>query len=104
MSATTPLNQKEIVAKVAGLANIPITNTELDKLTAAFAETLEVVDKLQAVDTTNVKPTHQVTDLVNVWREDKIDLNQQFTQNQALANAKHHNGYFVVPRILKSED
>jgi aspartyl-tRNA(Asn)/glutamyl-tRNA(Gln) amidotransferase subunit C len=93
------------VRHVANLAHIPVSDEEATQLTKAFADTLTVVDALQMVDVTGIEPTHQVTGLENVWREDVVDEERQFTQEQALANApRSHQGYFVVGQIINQED
>ncbi len=93
---------KQLTKHVAKLANIPITETEAEELASAFSETLIVVDELQKLAVDNTEPTHQVTGLTNVTRDDVIDKEKMFTQEQALANAsKTYQGFFVVPRILK---
>lgn len=92
------------VHHIAQLANIPVTAEEEKKLAADFNETLAVVDKLKEVDVTKVEPTHQVTGLMNVLREDAVDESRMFTQEEALANAKAtHNGFFVVNQIIEQE-
>lgn len=96
---------KKLTKHVANLANIPISDQEAEILTNAFDETLKVVDKLQSLDVGKTEPSHQVTGLVNVWREDKVIEEQMFTQKQALANApRKHDGYFVVDRIINKEE
>lgn len=93
------------VRHIAQLADIPITAQEEVNLADAFNETLEVVDKLKSVNVQNVEPTHQVTGLENIWREDKINQTNTFTQTQALANARQtHQGFFVVSRIIDQKD
>ena len=93
---------RQLTKHVAKLANIPITETEAEELASAFSETLIVVDELQKLAVDNTEPTHQVTGLTNVTRDDVIDKEKMFTQEQALANAsKTYQGFFVVPRILK---
>ncbi len=95
----------QTVAHIAQLANIPISEQEETSLAKAFEETLIVVDELATLDVKNVPTTHQVTGLENVWREDEINQEATFTQQEALANAQQtHNGYFVVPRILEEKD
>jgi len=94
----------QIVGHIANLANIPVTAEEEKQLAEGFNATLKVVNQLNEIDTTNIEPTHQVTGLVNVFREDVVDEHQMFTQEQALANAKNtHNGYFVVDQILEEK-
>ena len=59
------------------------------------------IQSLQSIDVTGVEPTHQVTGLENVVRDDKVQPEYTFTQQQALANAsKQIDGFFVVPQIL----
>lgn len=89
------------IKHIATLASIPISTIEEEKLRDAFEETLDVISELQSVDVTGVEPTHQVTGLENVFREDKINEKNMFSQKDALKNAKKtYNGYFVVPRII----
>ncbi len=89
------------VAHIATLANIPATSSEEEKLADGFSTTLKVVDQLMDVDTQGIIPTHQVTGLENVWREDIEDSSRTFSQTEALANAPAtHNGYFVVPQLI----
>lgn len=95
---------KNQIKHIANLANIPVSVKEQEQLSAAFEETLDTISDLQSVDVSKVEPTHQVTGLENVLREDKVDTTNMFTQQQALANAKQtHNGYFVVPRIIEEK-
>lgn len=92
------------VHHIAQLAHIPITPQEEETLATAFEETLQVINTLQEVDVTGVEPTHQVTGLTNVLREDIVDETRTFTQSEALANAREqHGGYFVVPQLIDQE-
>lgn len=89
------------VAKIAGLAHLPVTPKEEQTLSEGFNTTIEVVDQLFAVDVAHVESTSQVTGLTNVFREDSIDSTRMLTQEQALTNAKRtYNGFFVVDQIL----
>ena len=95
---------KETVEHVAKLAKIPVSEKERDELTSGFNQVLTVVDELFAADVSSIQPTHQVTGLDNVFREDRIDTIRMFSQEAALSNApKKHRGYFVVDRILNIE-
>lgn len=89
------------VAHIASLSNIPITKDEEEVLAKGFTTTLNVVDQLMNVDTKGIEPTHQVTGLENVFRDDEIDKERTFSQEEALMNAKEtHQGFFVVPQII----
>lgn len=92
------------VQHIAHLANIPVSEAELVRLQSAFDETLDVISNLKELDTTKVTPTHQVTGLENVLREDEVSEKRMFSQQAALANAsKTHAGYFVVPQIISQD-
>lgn len=93
------------VAHIAKLANIPVSEAEEKDFAGAFEETLEVVDQLRQLDVSQTPTTHQVTGLENVWREDEINQEKMFTQEEALKNGSQiHQGYFVVPRVLEEKD
>jgi aspartyl-tRNA(Asn)/glutamyl-tRNA(Gln) amidotransferase subunit C len=92
------------VAHIAQLANLTLSDAEQGQFAHSFTDILAVIETLKKLDTEGVEPTHQVTNLENVLREDVVDETNQFTQTQALANATQtHNGYFVVERILHNE-
>lgn len=65
---------------------------------------MEVVEELNTVDVTGVKPTDHVTGLENIFREDILDETRMFTQEQSLSNApRTSNGYFVVDQVIEQE-
>jgi aspartyl-tRNA(Asn)/glutamyl-tRNA(Gln) amidotransferase subunit C len=93
------------VAHIAKLAHIPVTGSEEAKLAIGFNTTIKVVDKLFKVDVTNVVPTSQVTGLENIFREDVVDVERQFSQDEALLNAKRtYNGFFVVDQVIEQDE
>ncbi|MFA6081284.1 MAG: Asp-tRNA(Asn)/Glu-tRNA(Gln) amidotransferase subunit GatC [Patescibacteria group bacterium] len=94
----------DLVKHMSRLARIPISDAEEKELAKGFNKTLEVIDNLFKVDVKGVEPTHQVTGLENVLREDIVDDKKMLTQEQALSNTKNkHNGYFVVDQILAED-
>lgn len=93
-----------LVRHIADLANIPVSRAEVENLTQAFNETLDIINSLQKLDLEKVEPTHHTTDQVNVLRPDRVDQANMFTQKEALANAKEtYKGYFVVPQVIKNK-
>ncbi|PIR59138.1 MAG: Asp-tRNA(Asn)/Glu-tRNA(Gln) amidotransferase GatCAB subunit C [Candidatus Pacebacteria bacterium CG10_big_fil_rev_8_21_14_0_10_56_10] len=101
MSTPRPRISPQSIHKIAQLAKLSVSDAESDQLAAAFGETLEVIDHLRQADVADIPPTHQVTGLENVWRDDVVNDEQSLSQSAALANAAHtHQGYFVVPAIL----
>jgi aspartyl/glutamyl-tRNA(Asn/Gln) amidotransferase C subunit len=88
------------VKHIASLANIPVTDAEAEKLSKEFSDTLIVVEEVNAVDVSNVSAVH-MTGLSNVLREDVVDTERMFTQEEALSNAPEtHNGFFVVNQVI----
>jgi aspartyl-tRNA(Asn)/glutamyl-tRNA(Gln) amidotransferase subunit C len=95
---------KQQVAHIALLTSMTPSPQELTQLTTAFAETLQVINQLQELNVDGVEPTHHVTGLKNVVREDRVRPDYSFTQKEALANADNtHRGFFVVPRVLERD-
>ena len=95
---------KDLVEHIAKLAKIPVSEGEKESLADGFNKTLIVIDELFKVDVFGIEPTHQVTGLENVLRDDVVDDKKTFTQEQALSNTKNkHNGYFVVDQILPAD-
>lgn len=85
---------------IAQLANIPFTKDQEKKLEKELEATLDHVERLNEIDTTKVEGTNEVTDAVNVMRDDVVT--PSLSQEEALQNAKKvHNGLFVVPVILE---
>jgi len=89
------------VDHIAKLANIPVSSQEKEQLAQDFTTTLDAITNLQKIDVRGVEPTHQVTGLENIFREDEVKEEYMFTQDQALANGENTSqGYFVVGRII----
>ena len=63
---------REEVLKLAQLARLALTDEEVEEFRGELSAILQYVAQLQAVDTHGVKPTHQVTGLTNVMRDDKV--------------------------------
>jgi aspartyl-tRNA(Asn)/glutamyl-tRNA(Gln) amidotransferase subunit C len=92
------------VKKIAVLAKLPITDAQAHELTTQLGSTVSYVSQLSALSTDDVVETSQVTGLENVYREDIVDTERMFTQDEALQNApKTHNGYFLVDAIFSEQ-
>ncbi len=94
----------QTVAHIAELANLPLTEQELESFPQAFSDTLHEIEKLASLNTDQTQPTHHVTGLSNVWRDDVVLEERVLTQEQALSGAPHTlRGYVVVDRVLFEE-
>jgi aspartyl-tRNA(Asn)/glutamyl-tRNA(Gln) amidotransferase subunit C len=87
------------VKHIAKLANLEITADQESKFETQLSGVLEMVSKLNELDTSGVEETSQVTGLENVTREDIA--RPSLTQEEALSNAStQHNGLFMVKGIF----
>lgn len=89
------------VRKLAQLANLPLTDEQLQKYPEQLSESLEYVENLKEIPTDDISELAYTIDIKNIMREDEIDTSRVLTQKQALSNAKKtKHGKFVVKRIL----
>jgi aspartyl-tRNA(Asn)/glutamyl-tRNA(Gln) amidotransferase subunit C len=87
------------VERIAKLARIGLSPTEVSQMSVELGRILEFVEQLQAVNIEGTAPTDQVTGLEDVWREDVV--RPSMPREQLLANApEHKDGYIVVKRVL----
>ncbi|MFA7301388.1 MAG: Asp-tRNA(Asn)/Glu-tRNA(Gln) amidotransferase subunit GatC [Candidatus Shapirobacteria bacterium] len=92
----------DVIVKVAKLARINILSEKVSLFASQLEPILEHFESLSKVNTKGVIPTYQTTGLISVLREDIIDTDRMFTQEQALSNApKSSNGYFVTLATIK---
>jgi aspartyl-tRNA(Asn)/glutamyl-tRNA(Gln) amidotransferase subunit C len=90
------------VEHVARLARLRLSPAELEKMRDQLSNILDHFQMLQQIDVSTVPPTAQVTDLVNVLREDEI--RPSLPHEQALANApEQQDGMFRVRAIFEEE-
>ncbi len=88
------------VRHLAQLSSLQLSDDEIGNLKNDIANILEYVELLTELDTENVTPTYQVTDLENVWRDDVVE-NSDVSREQLLALAPdEHNNQIKVPKVL----
>ena len=63
---------RDDVLKLAQLARLNLTDEEVEEFTREFADILDYVEQLQAVDTEGLLPTNQVSGNVNIMRDDAV--------------------------------
>lgn len=90
---------KELIEKVAKIARLNLTASEIKEFLPQLKEILENFEKIKSANTKNVKPSFQPIEIKNVTRDDVIG--QCLSQKEALANAKHkQDGYFKGPKAI----
>ena len=75
----------EQVRHVAELARLGLEDAEIERLSGELSKILDYIDQLDQLDTSAVEPTAQVGGLVDVFREDAIEVS--LPVDAALANA-----------------
>ena len=90
---------KELVKKVAKLSRLELTDPEVEEFTGQLSAILEYVEKMNELDTDNVKPLAHCLPISNVFRADLPK--ESLGSEKALANAPQRDGnFFKVPKIL----
>lgn len=91
---------RDDVVRIAELARLELTASEIELFTTQLANILEYVEEIRAVDTTGVSPTSQAINRP-IDRED--EPRPGLPRHEALANAPDaapEAGLFKVPRVI----
>lgn len=92
---------REDVLKLARLSKLELSEEQISRFTIELGEIVTYVEQLQAVDTSGLEPTDQVTGLVNVMREDEA-LNYQASPEDLLKLAPQtENHQIKVKRVIQ---
>ena len=91
---------KDDVLRTADLARIAISEEEADIFSDQLTSILAFTEKINELNTDDVKPTTNGITLRNVMRAD--EEKKIITREQALENAsEHEDGQFKVPAIIE---
>lgn len=89
-----------VVAKIARLANLKISEEELASFSGQLEKILEYIHKLNQVDTHGVAQTAHALPLQNIWRADEMKPGLDRSEALAAAPDVYADG-FRVPRIIE---
>ena len=91
---------KPLILKLENLARLNLSEVERDEMVTEMNQILEMVDKLDELDTKGVKPLKYLVEEPLGEREDKIV--QIISHDQALQNAPDQDGdFFKVPKVIE---
>ncbi len=91
---------KEEVEHVARLARLELSDEEKETFTKHLNNILTYVEKLNELDTKDVKPTSHVLQIQNIFKEDEI--RESLSREKALSNAPDRTEEFYrVPKIIE---
>lgn len=95
------LNEK-LISHLEQLARLELSEAERKTLLKDLNNILEMVSKMDELDTTGVAPLNHVSEVLNVLRKDEVA--QQLARQVAMKNAPVEDGvYFKVPKVIDLE-
>ncbi len=90
---------RKTVKRVAGLARLDLTESELARLSRDLDDVLSAFRTLQKIPTKGVKPTFQPVELRNVLRDDMVE--PSIPRERLLRNLRNReDGYIRGPRVV----
>lgn len=90
---------KTTVSKIAGLAKLTLTESETEHYRGDLSRILDLVEQMQACDTSAVKVMTHPMDATLRLREDAVTESNQRDAFQRVAPATD-NGLYLVPKVL----
>ena len=107
------VSEKDVLY-VAELANLELTETEISRMVQDLNATLEYIDRLNELDTSNVEPMAQTSDRYGIdesktgtarfayaMREDQTS--PSLDREAVMRNAPDSDGvFFKVPRVIEN--
>ena len=91
---------KSEVEKVAQLARLQLSESDVDEVTARITDILALIDQMQSVDTDNVEPLAHPLDMTQRLRPDTVTEEDHRDALQELAPEKEA-GLFLVPKVIE---
>mgnify|MGYP000356727032 CR=1 FL=1 len=90
----------KLVDKLAKLSKLEIDAADRAELKTNFGKILDLVEKLQEVNTEGIEPLIYLTENRNILRKDVVE--NMTPKPEALKNAPDKDSdYFKVPKVLK---
>jgi aspartyl-tRNA(Asn)/glutamyl-tRNA(Gln) amidotransferase subunit C len=87
------------VEKVALLARLAISESDLPEVTERFGRVLGLVDELNTIDTETVVPMSNPHDMHQRLRPDTV-TGQNDRENLMASAPAQEQGYFLVPKVI----
>jgi len=90
---------RETVLHVAKLSKLQLTDEEVEMFSKQLGDILNFIEKLNELNTDNVKPFYELINQETPLRDDKA--RKSLPREEALKNApQQEDGFFVVPRVV----
>ncbi|AEF23656.1 MULTISPECIES: Asp-tRNA(Asn)/Glu-tRNA(Gln) amidotransferase subunit GatC [Pseudomonadaceae] len=92
--------ERSEVEKIAHLARLGLSDSELPQTTATLNSILGLIDNMQAVDTTGIEPLAHPLETTQRLRADAVTEANQRDAYQAIAPAVE-SGLYLVPKVIE---
>ena len=92
--------QAEAIEKLCELARLEVTEAEMADVTGKLSRIVDLVDQLQAVDTSQTEPLAHPLSMPQRLRADAVtesDEHERYQRNSAEVEA----GLYLVPRVIE---
>lgn len=94
--------EREDIEKIARLAHLRLTESELAEMKEKLSSILSYVDRLGEADTDGVEPLAHVTGIENVMREDEVrDCDEDIRARIVAAFPDSENGQLKVRSVFE---
>ena len=92
--------ERHEIEKLATLARIAIDDSAINQVSERLGSVLELVDQLQAADTSGVDPMSHPMQATQRLRDDEVnELNQREALQAAAPDTE--DGLFLVPKVIE---
>ena len=92
--------ERSEVEKIAHLARLGLNEDDLPGTTETLNNILGLIDRMQAVDTSDVEPLAHPLETTQRLRRDEVTETNQRDAYQAIAPAVQ-DGLYLVPRVIE---
>ncbi|MBA2690652.1 MAG: Asp-tRNA(Asn)/Glu-tRNA(Gln) amidotransferase subunit GatC [Burkholderiales bacterium] len=94
-----PISSEE-VRRIARLARIAVSEPEAAEIGQKLTGIFQLIEEMQAVDTTGVEPMSHALDVMQRLREDKVTETDRHALFQAIAPQVEADLY-LVPKVIE---
>ncbi|MBM4065454.1 MAG: Asp-tRNA(Asn)/Glu-tRNA(Gln) amidotransferase subunit GatC [Planctomycetes bacterium] len=92
--------EKKDIEYIANLSRIELSNQEKETFIHQLSDILAYIDKLNQLNTQDIKPMAYSINTTNVLRDDKLE--PPISREDALTNAPSTMGvFFKVPKVIE---
>lgn len=92
--------KREDILHLAELSDLSLSDEEVESLGKDLRGIVKYISQLDELDVSNVKPTYQVFEMENIWRDDEM-VDQGVTREQLLVlSPEYQDNQVKVPKVL----